>query len=95
MPRTASSRASRRRPASRVPNYGSAGRMMRALVALLRSPHGRELGALADELSISRKTAERYVISDAVVRGHESALAAAEKIGPKAADKAPPLEAAG
>lgn len=60
MPRTASSRASRRRPVSRVPNYGSAGRMMRALVALLRSPHGRELGALADELSISRKTAERY-----------------------------------
>jgi proteasome accessory factor B len=34
--------------------------MMRALVAILRSPHGRELGALADELDVSRKTAERY-----------------------------------
>lgn len=59
MPRS-TARVSRRRPASRVPNYGSAGRMMRALVAILRSPHGRELGVLADELSISRKTAERY-----------------------------------
>jgi predicted DNA-binding transcriptional regulator YafY len=34
--------------------------MMRALVAILRSPHGRELGALAEELDVSRKTAERY-----------------------------------
>ena len=59
MPRTPS-RASRRRSVSRVPNYGSAGRMMRALVAILRAPHGRELGALAEDLSISRKTAERY-----------------------------------
>jgi predicted DNA-binding transcriptional regulator YafY len=34
--------------------------MMRALVAILRSPHGRELDALAGELDVSRKTAERY-----------------------------------
>jgi len=34
--------------------------MLRALTAILRSPHGRELGALADELEVSRKTAERY-----------------------------------
>ncbi|HEY8514054.1 MAG TPA: WYL domain-containing protein [Candidatus Binatia bacterium] len=34
--------------------------MMRALVAILRAPHGRELSALADELDVSHKTAERY-----------------------------------
>lgn len=34
--------------------------MMRALVAILRSPRGRELEALAEELDVSRKTAERY-----------------------------------
>ena len=34
--------------------------MMRALVAILRSPHGRELEAIAGELDVSRKTAERY-----------------------------------
>jgi len=33
---------------------------VRAFVALLRAPHGRELGALAEELGVSRKTAERY-----------------------------------
>jgi len=60
MARAASPRAVRKRTASRVPNYGSAGRMMRALVAILRSPHGRELGAMADELDVSRKTVERY-----------------------------------
>lgn len=60
MARAATSRTARRRPPSRVPNYGSAGRMMRALVAILRTPHGRELGAIAEELGISRKTVERY-----------------------------------
>jgi predicted DNA-binding transcriptional regulator YafY len=60
MARTASARPARRRGASRVPSYGSAGRMMRALVAILRAPHGRELESIADELDVSRKTAERY-----------------------------------
>jgi proteasome accessory factor B len=34
--------------------------MLRALTAILRAPHGRELDALAEELDVSRKTAERY-----------------------------------
>jgi proteasome accessory factor B len=34
--------------------------MLRALVAILRAPHGRELAALAEELDVSQKTAERY-----------------------------------
>ena len=39
------------------------------------------------------KNAHRYVISDAVVRGHQSALDTAEKLSSKTADK--PMEAAG
>ena len=33
---------------------------MRLFISLLRSPRGRDLDALADEMSISRKTADRY-----------------------------------
>ncbi|MEW6270551.1 MAG: WYL domain-containing protein [Thermodesulfobacteriota bacterium] len=60
MPSSQAARRTRRRAPSRAPNYGSAGRMMRALVAILRAPHGRELSALAEELDVSHKTAERY-----------------------------------
>ncbi len=45
---------------SRRPNYGSGGRLVRAILALLRTPRGRELHGLAEELGVSRKTAERY-----------------------------------
>lgn len=48
------------RATSRRPTYGAAGRLLRAMFALLRSPRGRELDGLAGELGVSRKTAERY-----------------------------------
>ncbi len=66
--KTRSSSAAGKREPSRVPNYGSAGRMLRALTAILSSPRGRDLDGLADELDVSRKTAERYakVMLDAV-----------------------------
>jgi predicted DNA-binding transcriptional regulator YafY len=46
--------------ASRRPTYGAAGRLVRAFIALLRTPRGRDIDALAAELGVSRKTAERY-----------------------------------
>lgn len=60
MARKTRSSAARGRTPSRVPNYGSAGRMLRALTTILSSPRGRDLDGLADELDVSRKTAERY-----------------------------------
>ena len=70
--------------------------------AVRRETGARGLRSLLENIMLDvmyeaprRKNAERYVISDAVVRGHESAMDSAVKIAPKGADKAPPLEAAG
>jgi ATP-dependent Clp protease ATP-binding subunit ClpX len=68
--------------------------------AVRRETGARGLRSLLENIMLDvmyeaprRKNAERYVISDAVVRGHQSALDSAEKIAPKIAEK--PLEAAG
>ena len=70
--------------------------------AVRRETGARGLRALLENIMLDvmyeaprRQNAERYVISDAVVRGHESAMDSAAKIAPKGAGKAPPLEAAG
>ena len=70
--------------------------------AVRRETGARGLRSLLENIMLDvmyeaprRKSAERYVISDAVVRGHESAMDSAVKIAPKGADKVPPLEAAG
>ena len=68
--------------------------------AVRRETGARGLRSLLENIMLDvmyeaprRKNAGRYVISDAVVRGHQSALDSAEKTLPKAADK--PLEQAG
>jgi ATP-dependent Clp protease ATP-binding subunit ClpX len=68
--------------------------------AVRRETGARGLRSLLENIMLDvmyeaprRKNAERYVISDSVVRGHQSALDSAEKIQPKAVEK--PLEAAG
>ena len=68
--------------------------------AVRRETGARGLRSLLENIMLDvmyeaprRKSAERYVISDAVVRGHQSALDVGEKIEAKAAEK--PLDAAG
>jgi ATP-dependent Clp protease ATP-binding subunit ClpX len=72
--------------------------------AVLRKTGARGLRALLEHLMLDvmyeaprRRDAGRCVITDAVVRGHQSALDAVEKNVPKAPPKpaAPPLDAAG
>ena len=70
--------------------------------AVRRETGARGLRSLLENIMLDvmyeaprRKNDERYVISDSVVRGHESALDSAKKIAPKATDKDNPLEAAG
>ena len=49
-----------RRSVSRRPTYGAAGRLVKVVLALLRTPRGRDLDGLAEDLGVSRKTVERY-----------------------------------
>jgi predicted DNA-binding transcriptional regulator YafY len=48
------------RSRSRRPTYGAASRVVRLFSILLRTPNGRDLGGIADEMSVSLKTAKRY-----------------------------------
>ncbi len=48
------------RTKSRQPTYGAASRMVRLFSILVQTPRGRELGAIAEEMSVSPKTAKRY-----------------------------------
>ncbi|HAL92973.1 MAG TPA: hypothetical protein DCM68_08125, partial [Verrucomicrobia bacterium] len=72
--------------------------------AVRRETGARGLRSLLENIMLDvmyeaprRRNAERYVISDTVVRGHQSALDLAEKTAPKAVPKAAekPLEEAG
>ena len=45
---------------SRKPNYGATKRCLQVFLELLRTPAGRDLDTLADQLSVSTRTMTRY-----------------------------------
>ena len=70
--------------------------------AVRRETGARGLRSLLENIMLDvmyeaprRKNNTRYVITDAVVRGHENAIEALVKTEPKEAEKAKPLDAAG